>query len=157
MSPSDLDVQARFALGLRDAVDRLSRVVSQIRSVRAQLQLRRTALERHSAAVSWVKAAGDLVGKCDALEAKLHNPEAQVEYDILAKGSRLYSRLAPLLVFSTSDDGAPTQGMREVAKELTAELDRLEGEWKGLVDADLAALARQARELNLGDVVVPAP
>jgi photosystem II stability/assembly factor-like uncharacterized protein len=155
--PSDLDVQARFALGLRDAVDRLSRVVSQIRSVRAQLQLRRTALESHSAAGPWVKAAGDLVGKCDALEAKLHNPEAQVEYDILAKGSRLYSRLAPLLVFSTSDDGAPTQGMREVATELTAELDRLEREWKSLVDADLAALARQARELNLGDVVVPAP
>lgn len=157
VSAADLETQVRFTLGVRDAVNRLSGIVAQLRSVRAQLELRRTALGADTKAQPWVKAAGELIAKCDALEARLHNPEAEVEYDILAKGSRLYSRLGPLLVFSTSDDGAPTQGMREVAADLTGQLEPLEAEWKALVDADLAALSRRARELNLDDVVVPAP
>ena len=51
-----------------------------------------------------------LVAKLDALEGKLHNPKAEVVYDILAMrgGARLYSRLSPLQMWALESNGAPT-------------------------------------------------
>ena len=155
LAPADLEAQVAFTLGLRDASNRLSGAVAQIRSVRQQLTVRSEALSGNPNAAPWVKTAGELIAKCDALEDKLHNAKAEVNYDILAKGARLYSRLGPLISFASDADGAPTQGMREVHADLAGQLAQLEAEWKALVDTDLAALLRKSRELNLGDVVVP--
>jgi hypothetical protein len=89
----------------------------------------------------------------------MHNPKAQVVYDILAQkgGARLYSRLAPLFDAVNETDGPPTQGMREtfadqqreMASDLS-ELDRLLGE-------ELVSLNRLARERDLGGVLIPEP
>jgi hypothetical protein len=88
----------------------------------------------------------------------LHNPRAEVTYDILAQrgGAKLYSRLSPVYTWTFEADGAPTQGMREVYADQVKELDALDAEFRGLVANDLAALNRQARDLGLGDVMVPA-
>ncbi len=155
LSPADLEAQLRFARQVQDAVSRLAGLVGQIRSVREQLKVKGEALAGNARAADWTKAAGALMAKCDALEEKLHNPKAEVEYDVLAKGARLYSRLNPMLVFATQGSGAPTQGMREVFAEEKKELDGLEAEWKGLIGGDLAALGRKSRELDLADLVVP--
>src|SRR5207244_8846213 len=68
--------------------------------------------------------------KLDALEEKLHNPKAQVAYDILAMkgGAKLYSQLIFLYNLLLESDGAPTQGIREVHAEQSAELHRLRSE-----------------------------
>jgi hypothetical protein len=88
----------------------------------------------------------------------MHNPEAQVVYDILARqgGTKLYSRITPLYMWAVSGDGAPTQGSREVYAEQRRELDALDAELRALVAGDVAALNRRARELELGDIGVPA-
>jgi len=136
-------------------VTRLATLVAQIRSVRDQVKLRSDALSGNARATDWTKAAQDLVARCDALEEKLHQPKAQVDYDILAKGARLYARLSPLLDYVVDGSGAPTKGMREVFNDQVRELDGLETEWKALLSGDLAALGRKGRELNLQEVVVP--
>ena len=151
----DLEEQLKFTRQVQAQVTRLSGIVAQIRSVRDQIRLKTEALNGNARAADWTKAAQDLAGKCDALEEKFHNPKAQVEYDVLAKGARLYSRMSPLLSFATDGTGAPTQGMREVFAGQVKELDALETEWQALVGGDLAALGRKARELNLDGVVVP--
>ncbi len=151
----EIDEQVTFARKVQAQVTRLSLLVGQIRSVREQVALRSEALEGSARAADWTKAAKDLVSKCDALEEKIHQPKAEVEYDILAKGARLYSRLSPLLDFVVDGSGAPTKGEREVFNDQVRELDGLESEWKTLVAGDLAALGRKGRELNLGDIVVP--
>jgi len=97
-------------------------------------------------------ALGDeLVRKCDALEARLHNPTAEVTYDILAMkgGAQLYSKLVPLYSWAAQGDGAPTLAMREMYAEHARELKQLEDEWKGLVAGDLAEINRKARDLGL--------
>jgi hypothetical protein len=124
--------------------------------VRGQLALRSEALQGNAAAAEWVKGAQDLITRCDALEDRLHNTKAQVEYDILATGSRLYSRLSPLLSSAVSGTGAPPQGMRDVFAGQVKELDGYADEWQKLVGERLASLERQGRELRLGEVVVPA-
>ena len=55
----------------------------------------------------------------DDLENKLHNPKAQVTYDILAQrgGAKLYSQLGALYEWAKDTDDGPTQGMREVYAE----------------------------------------
>ena len=59
-----------------------------------------------------------------AIEDKLHNPTAEVVYDILAMrgGARLYSRLSPLQLWAVEATGAPTAGMTQVLTEQEQEL-----------------------------------
>jgi len=52
-------------------------------------------------------------------------------------------------------EGPPTQGMREAAAWLGAELaDRLK-EFQALIEKDLAELNRQAKALDLPHIIVP--
>jgi len=155
VAPADIAEQVKFARQVQDQVTRLAGIVSRVRSVRDQLKLKSEALDGSASAAEWSKAAADLITKCTALEEKLHQPGAQVEYDILAKGARLYSRLSPLLGFAADGTGAPTKGMREVFADQVKELDALEAEWNAIVTGDLAALGRKAKEANLDPVVVP--
>jgi photosystem II stability/assembly factor-like uncharacterized protein len=152
---ADLTAQVDFGRQVQEAVGRLTTLVEQVRSVRRQLAVRSEALQGTATASEWLKGAQDLITRCDALEDRLHNSKAQVDYDILAKGARLYSRLVPLLGFSIGGAGAPTQGMKDVFADQVRELEAGEAEWRSLVGERLAALERQGRELSLGGVVVP--
>jgi hypothetical protein len=98
-----------------------------------------------------------LARRCDALEERLHNPKAEVAYDILARpgGARLYSRLAPHYGWVHEGDFPPTRGQREVYAELKGELDDLALEWKSIVETDVPALNAKARALAPDLVVVP--
>jgi hypothetical protein len=89
-----------------------------------------------------VKLARGLAPKLDAVEEKLHNPKAEVVYDILAfeGGAKLYSRLSPLYSFVVENDGVPTQGMREVFATYRAEMEAIAAEWTALLKGDIAAL-----------------
>jgi hypothetical protein len=152
----DLEEQLAFALSLRDDLTRLAATVHELRGVREQVKTR-AALVRGKAGVEPLVAAADaLAATCDALEAKLHNPKAEVAYDILAMpgGAQLYSRLGPLYGWASEGDGRPTQGMREVYAELRRELDGLVAEWGRVVATDLPALNQKARELA-PDFVTP--
>ena len=158
VSPADLEEQLAFALGLRQDLVRLAGIVHDLRSVREQVKARAASLRGVTAAAPLVAAADALAGRCDALEERLHNPKAEVTYDILARpgGAKLYSRLAPLYSWSHDGDGRPTQGMRAVYAELKTELDALDAEWKTILEADVPAFNAKARELFPDPVVLPA-
>jgi photosystem II stability/assembly factor-like uncharacterized protein len=154
-SPRDLEEQARFAKQMQDHLNRLTAMVTQIRAVRDQITVKRQALTGKEAAGEWTKAADGILARLDVLEGRLHNPKAEVEYDILAKGAGIYSRLSPLLGSATDGAGAPTQGMRDVLKDQVAALDNIEVEWRALVTTDLANLAAKAQAINAAGIVVP--
>ena len=98
-----------------------------------------------------------MLKKVDDVEARLHNPKAEIAYDVLAMqgGAKLYSRLSPLFEFVKGGDGAPTQGTKDVYAAQKQELDALDAEWKAVLAGDLAALNEQARKLDLPGVYVP--
>ena len=156
-APADLEAQVRFVLGVRDDITRLTDIVTSLQAVRQQLKERRAALGQASSAAGVVEASDALVTKLDVLERKLHNPTAEVVYDILAMkgGARLYSRLSPLADVARDGDGPPTQGAREVHAELRRELDQYAAEWNALVSGDIATLNRRAAELGVAYVTVP--
>jgi photosystem II stability/assembly factor-like uncharacterized protein len=156
-SRADLEEELAFSLKLRDDLTRLSGMVQGLRSVREQAKAR-TALLHGPAFLPVAESASALVGKCDALEDRLHNPRAEVTYDILAMpgGAKLYSRLAPLYSAAHEGDGPPTQGMRDVYAVLKGEFDTLEAEWKAIVATDVPALNAKAHDLAPDFVVLPA-
>jgi photosystem II stability/assembly factor-like uncharacterized protein len=154
---TDLEEQLAFSLSIRDALNRLSDTVVEIREVREQLEAARGRLKGLENASELSNSASAIVEKATAIEERLHNPKAKVAYDILATpgGAKLYSKLGPLMGFVNEGDGAPTQGLKEVLAELTSELDRAVSEWKGLLANDLSAWNEQARTLLIPHVLVP--
>jgi photosystem II stability/assembly factor-like uncharacterized protein len=156
VSPQEIAAQVKFAQDIQAQITRLSGMVTQIRLVRAQLSVKSDALRGNATAADWLKQSEGLIARCDALEAKLHNPKATVEYDILAKGAMLYSRLATLLQYTLSGTTPPTQGQREVFAAQRNELDQMDTEWRSLLSGDIATIAKGADALAPGGIAVPA-
>jgi hypothetical protein len=155
--PGDLADAHKLAIQLRDDVTALSNIVIALKSVRAQIAERTKALDGDAKAAGWVKQAKEVVAKLDALEEQLHNPKAEVTYDILAKkgGAKLYSQLAPLYDNVKDADGPVTQGMREVYAENAKELARLSEQWRTLVATEIARLNEQSRMMQQPAILVP--
>jgi photosystem II stability/assembly factor-like uncharacterized protein len=159
-SVSDLEAQLAFGLRVRDDISKLTGLVNQLRSVRDQLQARARALETRKTegpVSTLLTASQEAVRKADALEAKFHNPSADVVYDILAMrgGSKLYSRLAPLQMWSIESEAPPTTGMLQVLEAQEKELAGLETEARALLAGDVASVNAQAAKLGLAFVIVP--
>jgi photosystem II stability/assembly factor-like uncharacterized protein len=159
LSQADLDAQAAFSVRVRDDISTLTDLVNQLRSVQEQLKARNTALDARkseSGVADLIKESEGAIKRAFALEDKLHNPTAEVVYDILAMrgGARLYSRLSPLQMWALESNGAPTAGMTQVLTEQEKELAALETETKQFISGDVAKINQRATRLNLPFVIV---
>jgi photosystem II stability/assembly factor-like uncharacterized protein len=159
VSAGDLDGQLKLALGIRDNITRLTDMVNQLRAVRKQLSDRNKLLKNDPKADALVKGSKELLKKLDDLEAKLHNPKAEVTYDILAQkgGAQLYSQLGVALEYLKDSDGPPTQGVQATATELFRELQQHETDFAVLLTGDLAKLNDAAKKLEIPGILVPKP
>jgi photosystem II stability/assembly factor-like uncharacterized protein len=156
-----LDAKARvaFALELRGALDRAATAIAAVRSIREQSSALATYTKDQPNADALREAVKAVVQRCDAIEGELHNPQAEVNYDILAGregGAKLYSQMSPLYDWAQSANTAPTQSMRDRYAVLNRELTRLEGQIAELRRTELAAVEQQADALQLPRVIVPA-
>jgi hypothetical protein len=149
--------QEKLALKIRDDISRLADIVTRLRLVRKQLAEREELLGDDTKLMPLVTTGRALVDKLNALEEKLHNPQAKAIYDILAQrgGAKLYSQLAWLLEQIKESDGPITQGVMTVYEEQEKLLKQLESEWQQLVNGDLAKNNEEARKLNVPGVIVP--
>jgi photosystem II stability/assembly factor-like uncharacterized protein len=156
-SPRDLEEQLRFALDVRDQITRLTRDVARLQSVRKQLAARNDLLAKEPGAADLINASKALITRLEEVEAKLHNPQAEIVYDVLAMkgGAMLYSRLSPFFDFVNGGDGAPTQGMRDVLAAYGQDLEIQEAALNTLLDKDLAALNATAAQKGYPAVWVP--
>jgi len=158
-SQADLDGQLAHALRVRDDVSRLTSMVNNLRSVKEQLRARAKALEPRKsepAVIDLLKNSDEIIRKADALEDKLHNPTAEVVYDILAMrgGTRLYSRLIPLQMWAIDAEGQPTSGMSQVLQAQEKELADLETETRNFIEEEVGTLNAAAAKLGLSFVIL---
>jgi cell division septum initiation protein DivIVA len=156
---AELDAQLAYALRLRDDVSKVTSLVNQVRSVREQLQARAKALDSRKSeppVAELLNAANAAIARADAIEDTLHNRSAEVVYDILAMrgGTRLYSRLAPLQMWASEAEGAPTAGMMQVAEQQETELAQLSKQTEDYLAEDVASLNATASRLGLSFVIV---
>ena len=156
---ADLEAQLANALRVRDDVSRLTLLVNNLRSVKEQLRSRAKALDARKSepgVTDLLKTSDDVVRKADALEDRLHNPTAEVVYDILAMrgGTRLYSRLAPLQMWAIEAEGPPTHGMSQVLQAQEKELADLETETRNFIEEEVGTLNAAAAKLGLSFVIL---
>jgi hypothetical protein len=158
LTPDQLAGQVKLSIAIRDDITRLSTIVHQLRSVREQLSARAELLKDNSKAEAMIKEGKQLIDKLNALETKLHNPKAEVAYDILAQrgGAKLYSVLGGLYDGSQDSDGAVTEGMQNVYSDAHRQLGEYEQEFQTLLNSDLGRINEEARKVDVPDIIVPA-
>ncbi|MEO8196637.1 MAG: glycosyl hydrolase [Thermoanaerobaculia bacterium] len=156
VSAADLAAQLAFALDVRSQIERVVAGIGDLRAIQAQADDLAQRLTGDGRAADLVGAAKRVSVAAAALEARFHNPRAEIVYDILQQrgGTQLHSNLAFLYVSALWGEGAPTQGVREVAAELAVKLKELEGQLAELKSGDLAEVEREARTLNLPRVLL---
>jgi len=156
LSTSEAEEQLKMVLALRDDLSRVTRMANQIRSIKKQLEARNELLKGNLKTESLVKPGKELIKKLDALEEKLHNPKAQVTYDILAQrgGAKLLSQFAFLYENAKDADGAPTQGMREVYAEDAHALQQCATELNALLGGELTKINETAKVLAIPNIIV---
>jgi hypothetical protein len=149
--------QLDLALQARDNLTEVTRLVHQLRAVRKQLEDRQALLKEHAGAEELVRDSKAFLVLLEEMEAKLHNPKAEVTYDILAQkgGAKLYSQLGMLYEELKNGDNAPTQGLKERAAELAEEVEHCRNEQAGLWKSNLARLNEQARKLDVPTIYLP--
>jgi hypothetical protein len=154
---ADLDEQLKLALSARDRITQVSQLVKRIRSLKQQITSRNELLKDNSKAESLVKRGNEFIDKLDTLETKLHNPKAEVTYDLLGQrgGAKLYSQFCYVLSALMGSDGSPTQGVREMYAEHERELTKLDAELNELIASDVAQLNEMADKLGIRNVIVP--
>jgi photosystem II stability/assembly factor-like uncharacterized protein len=153
---ADIEAQVAFALDVRDQMARITEMVLTIRGLREQLVDRNSRLADDPEASELVATGKTLITGLSAVEEAIHNPHAEVDYDILGGrhgGAKLYSRLGWLFNTARQHDGPPTQGMTEVSEAIETELAAQESVLDELVKRDLAKLNSLAREKGVPYVV----
>ncbi len=158
VSESDLKEELIYGLGVRAQLARIVDMVETIRGVRNQVKDRNARLAEKADASELVDLGKKLIADLNAVEEEIHNPHAEVDYDVLAGrhgGAKMYSRAAWLVEMSGDHDGPPTQGMVEVAAEIEQQLAAQEAALAGLLSEDLAKLNELAKEEGVPYVVTP--
>ncbi len=155
---ADMEAHLGFQLEVRDRMSEIARMVERIRAVREQLEARGELLVGRSDTAELVEQGEDVAAKLDSVEERLHNPHAEVAYDILGGrhgGAQLYSRYSWLNEGARDHDGPPTQGMLEVAADLDVEWANQKAALDEVLSGDLQRYLQTADELDLRYVVVP--
>ena len=125
VDPAQLAELLKFQVQLRDQLTEIAKLVATIRAVREQIEVRDRLLQDKPEALDLLEMGHALVARLGEIEEKLHNPHAEVSYDILAGrhgGAQLYSRISWLFEGTRELQTVPTQGMREVGAEMASEL-----------------------------------
>jgi hypothetical protein len=151
-SAEQLQAQVEFGLDIRDRMSRIVEMVETLRSVREQIAAIASRVADDPGAARLVEMGEQVTSKLTAIEEVLHNPQAEVNYDVLAGrdgGAKLYSRLGWLASGALDHDGPPTQGMTEVAADLAREMAEQESALARLLSEDLASFNATAEEAGL--------
>jgi photosystem II stability/assembly factor-like uncharacterized protein len=154
-SVADMQAALAFQLTLRDALNRNADAIELVRAAREQAADLVARLKDTQPEV--VKAAQAVVDRSDAIEAKLHNPKAEVVYDILSfeGGAQLYSQISPLYAFALSSDRPPPQGALNRWAEVSKELDALIADVGAMRNGEIAALEAALATAKIPRLILP--
>jgi photosystem II stability/assembly factor-like uncharacterized protein len=154
-SVADMQAALAFQLTLRDALNRNADAVELVRAAREQAA--DMVIRLKDAQPEVVKAAQAVIDRSDAIEAKLHNPKAEVVYDILSfeGGAQLYSQISPLYAFALTSDRPPPQGALERWAEVSKELDALIADVSALRSGEIATLEATLATAKIPRLILP--
>ncbi len=148
VTDADLQAQYAFSRSVWEKVNEANRAVIAIRSVKAQLEDRRTQSED-----ARLRTAGETLEKnASAVEANIYQVKNRSGQDPLNFPIKVNNRLANLMSMAERGDGRPGNNMPDILRILSDELkgytDRLQQVWA----TDLAAVNRELSRLGLAAI-----
>ena len=129
VSDNDIEIQFKFAMEIMAQTDLANRNVIEIRNIKKMMAKR-----LKSKSSNTQKKINKLISKLDQIESSIYQVKNQSGQDPLNFPIKVNNRLAYLRKSVESGDGLPTQGSRQVFKELKEELSGYVSE---LVDVKL--------------------
>jgi len=159
VSAEDIRASVDFTLAARDAMDRTLDAIENVRAAREQADELGARLAKDGTQADLVGQAAALSKRCTDIEARLHNPTAEVVYDILAQkgGAQLYSQISYLYAVTgaESSDYPPPQGSRERLAALDAEVAALSGEVQSLRTHEISQLEAALNAKGVPRILLP--
>ena len=154
---TDLSAQTQFAAKIQIDFSKLAGTVQQIRAIRKQFLDRNELISVNDKTKDLVRASKELVGKLDALEEKLHNPKAQVTYDIFGPKGGAPAVLAIRVPIRDGQRGRRPADSRDAAsvRRTGRGAGQIDRRFPTLAAGDLVKLNATAKELDLPVVIVP--
>jgi len=156
VSQEDLARQLALSLQARDKLSETHRGVINIRAARKQMEEMVARLDAKQFK-EVVDAGRDLAKKLTAVEEELYQTKNQSSQDPLNYPIKLNNRLAALLGVIQSADAAPTRQSQMLYEELASAINAQLNSLKSLMDRDLNAFNKLAREKNVPTVVLAEP
>ncbi|MCM2270207.1 MAG: hypothetical protein NDJ75_08895, partial [Thermoanaerobaculia bacterium] len=152
-----LEASLELSLALLESIRATLGDIAATRAIAEQAEDLARRLAGDAAKSTLADAAQRAAERARALERKLHNADAEIVYDILARpgGTRLLSNLVFAYETSRWGDGPPTQGTKEVFAALEAERATLHADLAALVATEVAEVERLAEELGVPRIVAP--
>lgn len=158
----DMQEDYQFARTLITEINRARTLIESSRVLSLQLQAQSKAVSQRRSGITpvqraeYTRTAEALKRRLHQIEGELHNPSAEVVYDVLAGrdgGAKLYHQLVPLYSWAQSADDAPTQGMLQRQAQLRKELEQAEAQYAQMKENELAQYLQALAPL--GAVIAP--
>jgi photosystem II stability/assembly factor-like uncharacterized protein len=152
----DLKAQYEFLSAIRDRLSETHATVLAIRDLRAQMKELGERAERMGKGDALKKRAAATAGKLTAVEEKLINPNIKSDEDDLNYEPKLDHDFTNLAGIVASADAKPTAASLAYYDLLKKRLDAIVGEYRALVDRDVADFNRAVDDARLPRTA-PAP
>ncbi len=157
VTQEDLDKQLTLSIQARDKLSDAHRAILRIRDSRRQIEEMSARLDAKDTGQKAVIDLGkELAAKMTTIEEALYQTKNQSSQDPLNFPIRLNNRLAALLGVIQSAEAAPTAQSQMLYEELATAINSRLQSLKSLLDVDLAAFNKLAREKNVPPVIVRA-
>ncbi len=149
ISAADLEKQFALAMQVRDLDEEVHKTVLELRDLRGQLQGLDKRLGQDNGSKAVRDSTDQISKKIAAIEEKLIEPKATANEDQLNYGNMLSSQLAYLGNSVDDADIAPTQAEYDQFATYRAQAEKLDAEWKEVVNKDVADLNALMRKNNI--------
>ena len=98
--------------------------------------------------------ANALVGKLDAIEKVMVDPQRKSVRDVLRNPAGLNDTLFDMIAMTTTADMAPTEQTRDVSREVMARVDSEVAKFETLVEGDIAQLDKALAKARIRHIAV---
>jgi len=149
ISAADLEKQFALAKQVSDFEEEVHKTVLEIRDLKSQLQGLDKRLGQDDGSKAVRASAGQISKTISAIEEKLIEPKAMANEDQLNYGNMLCSQLAYLGNSVDDADIGPTQAEYDQFNAYRAQMEKLDAEWKTVVNKDVAELNDLMRKNNI--------
>lgn len=155
---ADIETQTKLLSSLLDEMNTLAESVNQIESIRAQLATIEKQFGSTDSSAAMRKASADLADKFVGVEGKLLQLKSTgTGQDDVRWAPMLLTKINYLANQISSSDFPPTTQQAALQEELKQQGDKLQQQFRELMETDLAAFNAMLRERNVPNIGVKMP